>query len=61
MDLAITLTFSIVMLVFMVYPAMKIVDWIRSKTQLSEKSYDILQISTTVFLSLLIGLFLKFA
>jgi len=61
MDLAITLAFSLVMLVFMAYPAMKIVDWIRSKTQLSEKSYDILQISTTVFLSLLIGLFLKFA
>jgi len=61
LDIVITLVFSIVMLVFMAFPAMKIVAWIKPKTDFSEKAYDILQILLTVILSLLVGLFLKFA
>jgi len=60
-DIVITLVFSIVMLVFMAFPAMKIVEWLRPKTDLSEKTYTVLQILLTVILSLLIGLFLKYA
>ena len=60
-NIVLTLVFSIVMLVFMAFPAMKIVEWIKPKTNLSEKMYNILQIVLTVLLSLLIGLFLKFA
>jgi len=49
------------MLVFMAFPAMKIMEWLKPKTNLSEKWYNILQILLTVLLSLLVGLFLKFA
>ena len=60
-DIVITLIFSVVMLVFMAFPAMKIVEWFKPKTNFCEKTYNILQIILTVILSLMIGLFLKFA
>ncbi|QOR61674.1 hypothetical protein ACM66Z_09600 [Sulfurovum sp. ST-21] len=61
MDVVITLVFSIVMLVFMAFPAMKIVEWIETKVDIPEKWHNPLLLSMIVFLSLLIGLFLKFA
>ena len=61
LDIVLTLVFSMVMLVFMSYPAMKIVDFIETKMTVSKKMHTILLIGTTIFLSLLIGLFLKFA
>ena len=60
-DIVITLIFSIVMLVFMAFPSMKIVEWIKPKTDFSEKTYTVLQLLLTVILSLMIGIFLKFA
>ncbi len=60
-DIVITLVFSIVMLVFMAFPSMKIVEWLRYKTHFTETTYNVLQILLTVILSLMIGLFLKFA
>ena len=60
-NIVITLVFSIVMLVFMAFPSMKIVEWLRPKTDFSERTYNILQILLTILLSLMIGLFLKFA
>ncbi|SFV58342.1 hypothetical protein MNB_SV-8-1288 [hydrothermal vent metagenome] len=61
LNIILTLVFSVVMLVFMAFPAMKIVTWIRLKTDFSEKTYSILQILLTIVFSLLIGLFLEFA
>ena len=61
LDIVLTLIFSVVMLVFMAFPAMKIVEWIKPQTNYSEKTYAILQILLTILLSLAIGLFLKFA
>jgi len=61
LDIILTLVFSIVMLVFMAFPAMKIVEWIETKKALSDTSHNILQILITIFLSLLVGLFLRFA
>ena len=60
-DIVITLVFSIVMLVFMAFPAMKIVEWMKPKIDFSENIYNILQIVLTVILSLIVGLFLRFA
>jgi len=60
-DLVLTLVFSIVMLVFMAFPAMKISDWMQRKMAFSDKIHNVVQILLTVFLSLCIGLFLKFA
>ena len=61
LDIVLTLVFSIVMLVFMAFPAMKIVDWIESKITVPEKWHNPLLIVITIFLSLCIGLFLRFA
>jgi len=61
MDIVITLVFSIVMLVFMAFPAMKIVEWIESKIDIPEKWHNVLLIGMVIFLSLLVGIFLKFA
>ena len=61
LDIVLTLTFSVVMLVFMAFPAMKIVNFIGSKITLSEKIHNILLIAIIVLLSISIGLFLKFA
>jgi hypothetical protein len=61
LDIVLTLTFSVVMLVFMAFPAMKIVNFIESKITLSERMRNIALIGIIVLLSLSIGLFLKFA
>lgn len=61
LDTVLTLVFSIVMLVFMAFPAMKIVDFIETKIRVSEKVHNVLLIGMTILLSLLVGLFLKFA
>jgi len=60
-DIVLTLVFALVMLVFMAFPAMKIVDFIETKITLSEKLHNVLLIGITILLSLCIGLFLKFA
>jgi len=61
LDIVLTLVFSVVMLVFMAFPAMKIVDFIEGKVSLSETMRNVLLVGIIVLLSLSIGLFLKFA
>ncbi len=60
-QIVIILVFSVAMLVFMIFPAMKIVEFIETKITLSEMAHNVIVLSTTVLLSLCIGLFLKFA
>jgi len=55
-----TLTFSVVMLMFMAFPAMKIVEWISSKKELSQQVQNIFIIVLTIILSLIIGVFLNY-
>ena len=54
-----TLIFSVVMLMFMAFPAMKIVEWIGERRELSPRSQNILTIIMTIILSLAVGLFLE--
>ena len=61
LDIILTLVFSIVMFVFMIFPAMKIVEFIESKVTVPEKWHNPFLISTTIFLSFCIGIFLRFA
>ena len=56
----ITLVFSIVMLVFMIFPAMKIVEGVRTFIPMSQKRNDLFVGLTTVLLSLLIGVWLQY-
>ena len=60
MNIVLTLVFSIVMLIFMIYPAMKITEWIESKTEVPEKWHNPLMLSIVLLLSLCIGLFLRY-
>ena len=61
LDIVLTLVFSLVMLVFMAFPAMKITEWIESKTNIDTKWHNILMFSIIILLSFAIGLFLRFA
>lgn len=61
MDIVITLVFSIVMLVFMAFPAMKIVEWIEQRVTIPERWHNVLLIGMVILLSLLVGLFLRYA
>ena len=60
-DIVLTLVYSIVMLIFMIFPAMKIVEWLESRREIPEKWHNPLLLAIVALLSLLIGLFLKFA
>jgi Na+/H+ antiporter NhaC len=55
------LIFAMVMLMFMAFPAMKIVEWIESKREISNQSKNILTIFFTILLSLGIAIFLEFS
>jgi len=44
----------------MAFPAMKIVEWIESKRELTPKSKNILTITLTIILSFGIAIFLEF-
>jgi len=57
--IVITLVYSVVMLMFMAFPAMKIVEFIDSKSALTQKSQNVLVVVITIVLSLAIGLFLN--
>jgi len=54
-----TLIFSVVMLMFMAFPAVKIVEWIEQRKSLSTQVKNSLTIAITILLSLGIGLFLQ--
>ena len=58
-EIVLTLIFSVVMLMFMAFPAIKIVEFINSKKELSSKTQNTLIIIITVILSLVIGIFLN--
>ena len=55
-----TLIFSVVMLMFMAFPAMKIVEWFASKKELTQQIQNISIIVLTVILSIMIGIFLNY-
>ncbi len=61
MDLALTLVFSSVMLLFMSYPAMRISQWLEERFNLDPKRHALRVISLTILFSLLIGIFLRYA
>jgi len=60
-DIVLTLVFSIVMLVFVAFPSMKIIEWIEDKFDVPAKWHNPLLLSMTILLALMIGLFLQFA
>jgi hypothetical protein len=60
MNIIMTLVFSSVLLVFMIYPAIKIVEFFETKITITDKMYNILTVVITIVLSLIIGAGLYF-
>lgn len=60
MQIIMTLVFTSVLLVFMIYPAIKIVGFLDSKIEISDKMYSILTVSLTIILALTVGAGLYF-
>jgi hypothetical protein len=59
-DIVLTLVFSIVLLLIMFYPAIKIVELIEKRRTLSQKTYMRLTLFITLILSLIAGAALSF-
>jgi len=55
-----TLVFSVVMLMFTAFPAMKLVELLATKIELSQNIQNVLTIITTIFLALCVGIFLNY-
>lgn len=60
MQIIMTLVFTSVLLVFMIYPAIKIVGFLETKMEISDKMYSVLTVSITIVLALIIGAGLYF-
>ncbi len=61
LDIVLTLVFSVVMLVFMAFPAMKITEWIDKHIGIPKKWYNAVMFFILLLLALSIGIFLRFA
>ena len=60
MEIIMSLVFSSVLLVFMIYPAIKIVEFLEIKMTITDKMYNILTVSITILLALIVGAGLYF-
>jgi len=49
------LVFSVVLLIFMIYPAIRIVDFLKTKIYINDKFYNISTVILTIILSLIVG------
>jgi len=61
MDIVLTLVFSLVMLLFMSVPAMRVTHYLQENWGLPSRWHTPTVLILTAFFSLLIGLFLRFA
>lgn len=60
MEIIMTLVFTSVLLVFMIYPAIKIVEFLETKMTITDKMYNILTVVITIVLALIVGAGLYF-
>lgn len=60
MEIIMTLVFTSVLLVFMIYPAIKIVEFLEMKMTITDKMYNILTVVITIVLALIVGAGLYF-
>jgi len=61
MNIILTLTFSIVVLFFMLFPAIKITEWLDNHYNIPQKLYTPVTIFIDLFLSISVGIFLNYA
>ena len=61
LDIVLTLVFMMVFLMFSIFPAIKIVNFIKSKRELTSKKENFLTLIFTVAIAFSAALFMKFA
>jgi len=59
-DTIFILIFSVVLLFFTAFPAIKIVEFFDKKDQLSSSNYNLFTVILTIILALIGGIFLRF-
>jgi len=59
-EIILTLVFSVVLLLVMFYPAIKIMEYIETKRELSQRQYTVSTLVITGVLSLIAGSILSF-
>jgi hypothetical protein len=59
-DIVVFLVFSIVLIFFMAYPAIKIVEFLDKQFSLNDKIQNILVVTIAIALALILGAFLKY-
>ena len=57
-DIVLSLVFAAPLLIIMIYPAMKITEFLETKMKINEKLYNRLTVTITVVLSLIFGILL---
>lgn len=60
MEIVMSLVFASVLLVFMIYPAIKIVEFLETKMTITDKMYNVLTVTITIILALIVGVGLYF-
>ncbi len=60
-DIVLTLVFMMVFIGFAIWPAIKIVDFIKSKKDLNEKKQNVLLLFFTIIIAFCFALFMKLA
>ncbi len=59
-EIVLTLVFSIVLLLVMFYPAIKIMEFVEEKKELSQRAYMASTLGITIMLSLIMGSLLSY-
>lgn len=60
MEFIMPLVFSSVLLVFMIYPAIKIVAFLEKRITITDRMYNILTVVITISLAIIVGIGLYF-
>ena len=59
MDIILSFVFALPLLIIMIYPAMKITEYLESKMEISEQLYNRLTVIITIILSIIFGILFK--
>jgi len=60
LDIVLSLVFAAPLLIIMIYPAMKITQFIEKKVDINEQQYNKITVILTIILSLISGILLHF-
>ncbi len=56
MDIILSFVFALPLLIIMIYPAMKITEYLETKIEINDKQYNRLTVAVTIILSIIFGI-----